>query len=85
MPKYVVARLKPRHVLPNRLDRPRDIHTPNTSFGRAEPEAHDAHQVRLTCHDVPVADMHACRINAYEHVVFPDLGLVDVPEFQDPR
>ena len=75
--EHVVASLKPRHVLADRLDRPRDIHAPNTSLGRAEPEAHDAQQVRQARHDVPVADMDASRVNAYEHVVVPDLGHVD--------
>ena len=65
----LVARLELRHVLADRLDRPRDIHAPNASLGRAEPEAHDAHQVGLARHHVPVTDMDASRVNAHEHVV----------------
>ena len=65
----LVARLEPRHVLADRLDRARDIHAPNTSLGRAEPEAHDAQQAGLARHHVPVTDVEASRLDAYEHVV----------------
>jgi hypothetical protein len=32
----------------------------------------------VTRHKVHVADMDASRVNAYEHVALPDLGLVDL-------
>ena len=68
----LVAGLEPRHVLADRLDGAGDIHAPNTSLGCAEPEAHDAHQVRLPGHHVPVADVDAGRPDADEHVVVAD-------------
>ena len=80
-----VAGLELRHVLADRLDHPCDINTPNTRFGRAEPEADDAHQVGLPRHHVPVADMEASRVDPHEHVVEPDRRLVDLLEFEYVR
>jgi hypothetical protein len=83
--EYLVARLKSRHGFADRLDGPRDIHTSNTRLGRAEPEAHDAHQAWLARHHVPVTDVHASRVNAQEHVVVADLRLLDLLEPENVR
>ncbi len=81
----LVAGLELRHVLADRLDHPCDINTPNTRFGRAEPEADDAHQVGLPGHNVPVTDVEACSVDPYEYVVEPDLRLVDLLELEYVR
>jgi hypothetical protein len=79
--EYFVVRLKLRHVLANRLGLPRDIYAPNTSLGRAESVAYDAHQVRQARHEMPVADMDASRVNSYQHLIVLDHRLVDILEF----
>ena len=45
-----------------------------------------SHQVGQARHKVPVAaDMDASGMNAEEHVVVPELGLVDVPKLENVR
>src|SRR5439155_12020992 len=80
-----VAGLKLRHVRADCLDYPGDINTPNTRLGRAEAEADDAHQVGLARHHVPVTNMQASRMDPYEHVVEPDLRLVDLLKLEYVR
>ncbi len=80
--EHVVARPEPRHVLAGRLHRARHVHAPHPRLGRAEPEAQDAHQVRLTRHDVPVADVDTRRAHADEHVVVPHHGHRDLPQVE---
>ena len=67
------------------LDRPRDVCAPNASLGRTESEAHNAHQVGLARHQVPVSDMDAGRTNAHQHVVLADHWLVDLLEVENVR
>src|SRR5205823_5564914 len=78
-------RLELRHVLADRLDDTGDINAPNTSLGRAESKANEAHQVGLARHHVPVTDVKAGRVNLDEHVVEPDLRLVDLLELEYAR
>ena len=85
MPNTSSPGLKPRHVPANRLDGTGDIHASNASLGRAEPEAHDAHQAGLARHHVPVTDVDASRVNAEEHVVVVDLRLLDLLQPENVR
>jgi hypothetical protein len=41
-----------------------------------------AGDVRQAAHDRPVTRVDLCRPNASQYLAVPDLGLVDVPEFQ---
>jgi hypothetical protein len=81
--EHVITRLKPRHFLADRLDAPGDIHAPNAGLGVPQSEAHDAHQLPLTCHEVPDAQIKGGRVHPYQPVVLPDSGFVEVPEFPD--
>ena len=83
--KHFVARLELRHVLADRLDDTGGINAPNTSLGRAESKTNEAHQIGLTRHHVPVTDVQAGRVNPDEHVVEPDLRLVDLLELEYVR
>ena len=47
------------------------------------PVTREAYRVRQTRHDVPDAPIHTSRANAHQDLFLSDLGLVDVPEFQD--
>src|SRR5215207_4549130 len=78
-----MVRLEPGHILADRLHDPSHVRADNGVLGRTEPVAREAYRVRQTRHDVPDVPTHASRVNAYEHLIVGDLGLVDVPEFQE--
>jgi hypothetical protein len=78
----LVTRPKPRHTRADGLNLPRHIRTSNTRLWLAQPVQH-AGDVRETAHDRPVSRVDGGRANSNQNVVVSDIGLVDVPEFQD--
>jgi hypothetical protein len=79
----VVPHTKLGHIPADRFDRPRHIHATHANVRCAKAEAHYAEHVRQAGHDMPVTDMKAGCVHAYEHVVVANHGCVDVDEFED--
>ena len=80
--EHLIARLEVLHILADRLDLPCQVESRNTVFRFEQPRNHP-HGERRASHTEAVAYVETRRVNAYEHVVIPDHGLVDVSEFQD--
>src|SRR5438309_7547569 len=78
----LVAWPKPRHARADGLHLPRHIRASNTVLWLAQP-IHRAGDVGQAAHDRPVTGVDGGRPNSNQYLVGPDLGLVDVPQFQD--
>src|SRR5437667_4329239 len=83
----LIAGLKFGHVPANRLDPPRQVPSQNSVLGPGleQPAQHQAYDVRLASHRVPVTCIDGRRVNAYEHVIVLDGRLRDLSEFEDIR
>jgi hypothetical protein len=73
---------KPRHAAADGLHLPRQIRASNRVLWLAQP-VQGPGDVRKASHDRPVSPVDGGRPNSNQHVADPDLGLVDVPHFQD--
>ena len=62
---------------------PGHVGAADPGLGGAEAEAHDAHQVRLAGHQVPVAHVDARSTDADEHVILAGRGSGDGRVVQD--
>jgi hypothetical protein len=71
------------HVGADRLHAPGHVPAPDANLGRAQPVAHDAHQVGQAGHQVPHARIHAGGVHPHQHLVVLGYRRVDVPQFQD--
>ena len=67
----------------DRDDRAGHVGAADAGLGGAQAEAHDAHQVGLAGHQVPVADVDAGGADADEHVVLAGGGSGDCRVVQD--
>ena len=74
--------LKAPHARADGFDRPSHVRPSDGVLWLAQP-VYRAGDVRQAAHDRPVARVHAGRMHVNQDLVFADLGLVDVPEFQD--
>src|SRR5215211_3670009 len=81
--EHLIAGLETGHILADRLHDPGHVRADDGVLGRSEPVASEAYRVGQTCHDVPDVPTHAGRMHANQYLVVVDLGLVDVPEFED--
>ena len=75
--EHVVTRSEPRHVLADRLDRPRDIRPRNPVLRLAQ-SGGQAHDEWRASHEDPVTDVDGRRTDADEDIAVADLGLLDV-------
>jgi hypothetical protein len=78
----LVTGLKARHAGADGFDRPRHVGPSDGVLWLAQP-VDRAGDVRQAAHDRPVARVDPGGADANQHLLFCDLGLVDVPEFQD--
>ena len=79
----LITRLKPRHVLANRLNVSCLIRSRNTVLWFEEPSPHEAQDIWQAFHDVPDIWMDGSGMNSYQHLIIIDHRLVDVLEFQN--
>jgi uncharacterized protein (TIGR03083 family) len=79
--RIVATRTEPCDAAADGLNLPRHVRTTNTVLWLAQP-VHRAGDVRQAAHDRPVSRVDACRPNVNQYLAVPDLGLVDLPEFQ---
>ena len=78
---HLVAGLEARNGRADRLDRPREIPTPDADLGSAQPER-ETSEVRLPGHDVPHVGTATGRVHPDEDVFLPDHRILDVSQFQ---
>ena len=79
--EYLIAWLKLRHVLANRLNVPCRIRSRNTVLWFEQPSPHQAQGVGPASHDMPDIWMDGSRVNSYQHFIVLDPRLVDISEF----
>lgn len=82
--EYLVARPELLDLFAHRLDPSRNIDSRYLA-PRPPQSGHQAHDVGLAPHQMPVADVDGCRTHSYEHLFGFDDRLVDVSELQDIR
>jgi len=82
--EYLITWLNPLYILADRFNASRDIESRNMVLWSWPPGDH-AHKVRHAPHDEAVTCVEGSCLNAYQHVVIPDLRLVDFLEFEDIR
>ena len=82
--EHVVAGTEPRHVLADRLDLARHVAAQDAELRGAQPQAagHQARDVRLASHVVPVVRVDGGGAHPDQHLVGRGHGLVDVGEVQ---
>ena len=81
--EHLVTRVKPCHVLSDRLDAPCHVRSRNRVLRLAQPGSHHAQRVRQAPHDVPDVRMDGRRVDPHQHVIVLHGRPVDVCELQD--
>jgi len=80
--EHLVAGSKLRHVLADRLDLPRRIEAPAVALRSPEPQAHQAAEIRVSAHFVPVVRIDSRCVHPDEHAVRVDRRLVDLDQLE---
>jgi hypothetical protein len=79
--EHLVAGTEPGHAAADRLHPTREVPATDLRPGPAEPE-HQARQVRVAPHDVPVSGVDRGRVNPHQHLVVGGHRLGDLPDLQ---